>query len=865
MDYFQQIETALGAEQGAAAADLAGRVLDASDYADEDVNAIATAVSRQYRAMHTHAVHLFREKLSGELSAPVIHKLFAGVQADMDAAQAWNRRLDEMATERLANGLIDKIKSNDMREAEEAAVTLIMGTPPEFRVQRARYIGNLLGGLIHEKERAQALVRSIAKNPQKFGIDPVSATDVEEEFQRGSAAVARREASAQVSNSRVQLTEAIVELQRSLPGRNVLHEPNVGEVENFDRQMRAIIRCCLMSPQYDKFNEATMLIVEFSPKEVSTAGAMAGVEQRLYATLGRTARAVANRVLRQVGSDERVFPAYMDFAASHMDQKIGRYCVETFGVFQNPAAVPFLKKALTTSAWNARTEAIFALGNVGSAEALDDLMDLLGQSVKAKVIVGDDRRQAFTLISALGRAVRSVSDVHARGKIITQAIKILPKEDMEFPVRAVLNFFSGKLEGLDTNLLKWAAQVGVTALWSADRPELARAGQNQTLGFRQPLIDLLGRLAPYALGTINESALKYARNYSGAYLAMGEFYGLHPDPSEVPVIRQLLFNTAMHDDSRKSEYTKTTILDTATDQKTEMTKDKVVASLAFALNRIDSPEAHALMGELHDQIQSGQLPAAGPETADILMRAYMKAKRESGQATMAPGTAGSGAAASGHEPGEIHPTVISEEDLANIAALEARYLMAGKKRARKVAAMAALAQKKIVAALKVLIPHLTDSDSIIAAATHTALMDYAQGAPPVVMNALVDDLLESIEKGDNPLKVKVADFLLGLGPNRSPAKEKIERMLARQDLPVAARSVLMRLGQSAGSAGGPPKAAVEIDPDKLGAAGKFMPNAGAAAKGEAVITELDKKRAYMQARQEWIKSGKRGPEPKPPE
>jgi hypothetical protein len=240
----------------------------------------------------------------------------------------------------------------------------------------------------------------------------------------------------------------------------------------------------------------------------------------------------------------------------------------------------------------------------------------------------------------------------------------------------------------------------------------------------------------------------------------------------------------------------------------------------------------------------------------------MKAKREAGQATMAPG---SESGAGSNPPGELHPTVVSEEDLANIAALEARYLMAGKKRARKVAAMAALAQKKIVAALKIIIPHLIDSDTIIAAATHTALMDYAQGAPPVVMNALVHDLLENIERGDNPLKVKVADLLLELGANRAPIKEKVERMLSRNDLPVAARSVLMRVGSNPVQGGAAPKAAVQVDPETLGAAGKYMPNAGAAAKGEAVITELDKKRAYMQARQEWIRSGKRGPEPKPPE
>src|SRR5690606_9221488 len=97
--------------------------------------------------------------------------------------------------------------------------------------------------------------------------------------------------------------------------------------------------------------------------------------------------------------------------------------------------------------------------------------------------------------------------------------------------------------------------------------------------------------------------------------AMGEFYAKNPDPSQVPVIKQMLFNTALHDDTKKSEYVKQTVYDAATETQQEMTKDQVIASLANALSKIDSPEAKEAMAEMFQQIQSKQLPQPGPETS----------------------------------------------------------------------------------------------------------------------------------------------------------------------------------------------------------------------------------------------------------
>ncbi len=864
MTLSHQIETALSQDQGTRAAEILLEHTQTAQLPDAALREVGEGATRQYRDFHTHPVHEFYARLEKDLPGISYQAILVPIAPEFEATRVWDRRLDEIAGERLMNGLIDKIKAKDAAGAEQVAAALIMGVPEESRPQRARFVGNILGGLVHEQDRAQALLKSMSRTPHKFGLDPITVTDVEEEYTRGASAAQKRERPL-TSAARQNLTDATVELGRQLPGRNVIHEPSEEEIEKFDRAVRAILRSCLLSPEHDKFNEATLLIVEFSQKEVSAAGAMAGIEQRLQATLGRTARMVADHIFQAVGRNPRVMQPYLSFSQSKLRDKIGHYCVEAMGVFRNPETVSFLKEALKDKTVNARTEALFALGAIGTEDALNDLVQILQQDLSGRVIEGEARREAFTIISALGRMVRSITDPNKRSQTIAQVVKLLPKDDLEFPVRAVLNFFTGKQDGMDPAVLRWAAQVAVTALWSTDRPELARAGRSQPLGFRQPLIDLLGRLAPFTMGTINEAAMKYAKLYSGAYLAMGELYSKHPDPSQVPVIKQMLFNTALHDDTKKSEYVKQTVFDAASESQQELTKDAVIASLAFALDHIDSDEARQAMAEMYQQIQSGQLPPPGQETSEILMKATMAQQRAAGRSTMASGVAGA-ASTGAPESESVAPVAMSEDDLQYIEDLKARYLISAKRRAKKVAAMNALANRKIAAAVKIIIPHITDSDAIIAAAAQMALQDFAQ--PPVArqsLNILYDNLLDSLEEADNPVKVKVGDVLGKLGPGRSPLKEKVAERLAKQSLPPAARAVLEKVS-GGGSSGGPAhgRAGVAMDEKKLGAAAGYMPTAGGE-KGSDFVSDLDKKRAYMQARQDWIRGGKRGEEPRPPE
>lgn len=868
MNLTETIENALGNDRPDAATAAVPDLLRAPDR-KAALRELGRALAPLYASAHQPAVQQFLDAALPQLDEDEAKLLTFPFAKDHELTREWTRRLDDLAAERLANEVVDFVKGNDLARAEESAAALIsLGATPGQRAGRARQVANMLGGLLYEKARAQKLLATISRSAPKHGIDPVAAVEMEEEYHRSAASAVRRERPL-AAMARAELTQATVELSRTLPGRMALHEPNPDDYENFRAAMAAIVRACLASYHHNKFNEATMLLVEFAPKEVSAAGAMAGVEQRLYPTLGRTARTVAAKVFAELGADPAVFAPYFQFTRNNLAQKVGRYCVETLGLMRNRDATAFLVSAMGDRKLGLRHEAMVALGSLGGDDAQKALVGALQSAVGGRVIEGEPRRDAIVAIGAIGRLMRGL-DVATRSRLIAQVLRIVPQKDTELLVRSVLAFFAGKLDDYDPALLKWAAQVATTSLWTVDRPELARAARNSPLGFRQPLLDLMERLAPFAMPTICDTVEACAKTYSsGAYLAFGEFCAKVTDPAELAPLRLLLLNTFLHDDTApQSAYNRQMVIDTATDQQAEISKDKVLASLVYAVDKIGSEEAQAALADLFDQIQSGRLPRAGKETADILFQAHLKSGR---------GKAALGAQPQPGEGMDLHaasaaPAQVSDEDLALIADLKASYLLAAKRRQKKVAAMAGLAQHKVVGALPVIIGHLTDKDPMVAAAAATALTDYASPpVPPQVQGHLVDGLLGVLEKGPEPAKVKLVDILRRLGPGRSPLKEKLEAFAEKPGLSLATKSVLARLiqppapaapaGGAAGSAAGAPA------PDGGGSAapGGAAPAGAPAPRPAAPATALDKKRAYMLARQEWIKGGKRGPEPSLPD
>jgi hypothetical protein len=823
-----------------------------------------------YLDFHVRGIHEFCRAHVAHFSSDISAIVLEPVKPELDLTEEWSKRLDSLADERLSNELAECIKAAEMREAEEVARALFsVADTPENLARRARYIGGILGSLVHEQKRAAGLVQRIVHSPQTFGIDSEVAQMVEAERQRSAGAAARRERPVGALN-RTELTQAAVEISRSLPGRMAIQEPKPEECDGFMRTMSAIIRCCLLSYRHNRFHEATMLMVEFSPKEVSAAGAMAGVEQRLHPTLGRTARSVAARVFRELGETQRVFEPYMDFAKEQVRSRVGPYCVEALGLLRNPESVKFIVEAMADRGLDVRTEALFALGTIGDEQAEKILFDVLQEDVSGRVIEGPARREAMTVLSSLARIGRR-RGAAGRSEIVARALKIIPRDDMGFTLHVLLSFFTGKVSAFQPEILDWAARTATAALWNLERPELKQGAQKSPLGYRQPLIDLLEHLAPHSMSAINETASENIKSYSGAYLALAEFYAKVPDPSSIPVLKQMFFNTFLHEAPRnRSAYQKETVFDPATEEHSELKKDRVLAALIYAVDKIGGEDAQDLLADLFDQMQSGHLPRPGKETADILMDAHMRSAKRRGVSAF-PSKPETAAEVRGPEA-DVIPS-ITEEDERLISELTAGYLFAGKRREKKVAAMAALAHRKILAAVPAIIDHLSDKDNIIASAAITALVDFGSGAMPVpLLRGFHDELINALARGENVTRVKLVEVLTKLKPRKSPLKDRLERLRMERPRDLALNSMVAKIlgdGEKPRVDATPvPRrtaspAAVTVSPgDMEKPAQKSSPDKPA--KPDSHMDQLEKRRAYLLARQEWIRGGKQGKPPEPP-
>jgi HEAT repeat protein len=845
------------------ALDLAEQLFVRDPHAEENQQEAAQQLLQLYQEQLRVEVALrFEEEIVPALG-PAGDSVLAPLREELDFYHFWRERLAAIAQERLVDEFLSAVKAGDNKRIMPLVRSLIAtALDSSQRVQRARQIGSLLGGLVAERERAAQLIKQFAASAGELGLDGPALAAMFDEFERARIAVTRRE-NVTAARSKAELTQAIVELSRALPDRMALHEPRAEEMLRFEQVIRAIVAVGLTSPRHERYYEASLLFVEFSPKELSTAGALAGVEQRLYSSLGRTARLIASRTLEKFGGHPRFWSSYERFAKTAIANK--RYApviVEVIGLLRNPAGTKLLLEWLNDPKLDVRNDVINALGFIGDSSAVEALLQLFARLARGKIL-GESRREAAMILSALGRALRGW-DTNRRSNVMHRFLKLLPKDDFELSVRAALTFLSGSLEGMDPALLEWGARIATRALWRVDSPELARQAQSSPLGFRQPLIDLLVRLAPYTLDTIVHTALEEAKTFSGAYLALAELCEKVADPRCLALLRQLLLNTFLHEDKPRSAYQKETIIEPGSEERTELTKDKVLAALIYAVSKIPSPEADELLADLFERVRSGRLPQPGREVADVLMQAYMKVEQKRGAGGLMgvfPGAQQEGA--SPDDQAALAQSSLSKEEVAWINDLDKKFLLASTRRAKRVAAMHGLASRRTLAAIPKIIKHLTDKDAIIAAAAETALVDYgAAPVRPAVLERLHSELLAALRLGDSTLRQKVAGVLKRLGPRRSSLKDRLEALLAEGSLDGEATRLVRELlaAPPAQKSGGQPTEGSDNAPGKVAGGGSVR-----SAKGPAHISALEKKRQYLLARQAWIRGGKKGPEPQPPE
>ncbi len=338
---------------------------------------IARAAAATYRDLVTEPVHQFQARAAQALPQGVGSVVERALKRLMDLSLAWEQRLEVVYRERLARELRDFTRGRAFPQALENIRLLCGAARSDDDSHRlAQYCGNILGTCENHPREVEAVMDMLAKDPGAHGLTLELVNELRAARQKRLDILMKSRMETREIEWNRMVTETVVEIQRQLPPKDRLDEPDEAVLRDTADLMRSLVRVPLWRGQPNKFIDATLLLVEFVPKELATAAAQSGVEGRVYNTLGYTAKKAVLLGFGQVGKSRLFTDAYDAFAREvALGTPYVKAFVEVMGATRSPAFYGFLtegfgKKALV----GVQEEIIDGLGNIGNADARNLLL-----------------------------------------------------------------------------------------------------------------------------------------------------------------------------------------------------------------------------------------------------------------------------------------------------------------------------------------------------------------------------------------------------------------------------------------------------------------------------------------------------------
>jgi hypothetical protein len=194
----------------------------------------------------------------------------------------------------------------------------------------------------------------------------------------------------------------------------------------------------------------------------------------------------------------------------------------------------------------------------------------------------------------------------------------------------------------------------------------------------------------------------------------------------------------------------------------------------------------------------------------------------------------------------------AEQQLLQQAVAQSGFFRANKRETR-IQAIAELGRRRSTAGLAEILPGLTDKDPIIAAACASALEAFgAHSFPKESAVQFCDRMLTEAAAEDVARRQAITGVLQRVGEQNSLVRMELSQRAATGGvLPDSVRAVLTRLKEHF-------EKKMAISP------GESEASLQVSSRPKIPLLDFDRQKRYEQARQDWIKSGRLGPEPMPP-
>jgi len=816
----------------------------------------------------------FYAEMEGNLPSDLADVIKDKIGRRVAVIQDWSNKVTLIARERQARELRAAVRARDLDEAERCVMAILLpgghGHPDRSLVQ---YVGSVLGSIEHGQREAEQLIARLRSGEHhlKLSEEMVEWMDgARGERQRGAA------------QGRFEFTEAAfvrdlntltVELKGWLPNPRVAGLPTEEHIAQFYQALHAVVASVFLTGDTSRWVDATLVLVEYCPRELSVAGKRSGVEERAYMTLTPTARRTVFEAFGRLGRNEEVAKSYLDFARSVEDERLIRSAVEVMGAMRSKAFFPWLRTIFEgEKRANVRGAVMVAASNYADGDSAEFLLKALGDSIRrgtrrGLIPEGPERREVVEALFALGRLVRSPRmDPGGRNEVLKRATGLVPAKDLRLLHQLAYQCFCTPCEGWDAQLRDWAVGTLARSLWLGDMtPDFAPGDDRQSsiVGSRGPTVQALVAIGREGIPALLRACEDSGLRYGGPYVALAEVLGQIGDPRAFDLLERLLANALLFESSERTKYQAEKYYDATEGVRKELTNDQVVAALLFAVERIGGEQADMILVRAYTQIRAPDATVPGPETDALLDKIHARLVRD-GRWNELVRHAGERRI---ERPSERDEAAEREAAAHAIKVLQSRFFLTGGRRARKISAIQTLASQRHLEALPLIVSHLEDSDALVRSAAETALGEYAWAASnEAIQRALIYALLEGLRSRNDATRAAVRTILKRLGPHREPLLSKL-RTISQLDTDALLRaeaSRLLREGMEpdAVEALGTPAEALEAETTESPEADQS--SVAQAARRRDLETALRQKREYLLARQAWIRGGKKGPPPAPP-
>jgi len=863
--------------------------------AADDAAELGRVLAQAWNEFHIGPVVRLMELLKAQgVSEETLGEVRKALKTQFQQAQRWSKTLAGVRLERLARDLRSAVRKHEWNQAV-ALCEAILEAQSSREDSGCGYLGSILGSVENDPAAGREVAKLLARQRPDLIPEGMAALDAGmktriDAVSKGGAEFREREF---VAN----LTQATVDLKNRLPARLDAKEDAKGKVDGFAEDVRGMIAVGFRFAELNYWPDIARLLIEFLPREQTETGKAAGVEARLYATLATEARRGVATTFRDLGEQQPVVAQFMNLAreaAKNQDERYLATLVELLGGLRATSAAAFTIDVMRRAKEPRLQEAALgALGNIGSPEALEALLEVMREALKARPLDAKRRRVVGDTLESLGKITRNPKTPEVlRDKLLAHVCEMLPPDEKMLGATACLELLAPKsLPQLAPAIRKWAAEVLTESLWTPVQQlpgQGAPEGRATILGPRQKVADLLQALASSELAHILPPAERRAMRFSGAQMALGEIFAKLKAPQALPLLELMIRSVGTIRPEAIGEYAQEVCWDVENERFTQLTPDRVMESLAFAITEMGAAELAAggngtgpaaqAARRVFEATRDGEFPAMPASARGKLFDFYnslpaaLKAappQRSTQQGMLAPGEV----APSVEEDGAAVPKLSAPDRDALLALLRKGGFFGGPKREQKIGAIVQLAAAGSLDAIPDFLKLLTDKDSMLAAAAGTALLDLTKAPHPArVTDLALEEMIDALIAAKLDTQKALRGLMRQINFERPACRNALKRVFEARKSP----GLLYELQQVLGTSSpedtlrrilGLQANSASPDSSKDAPRAEGAENTGIAAtpvaKGIAG-GELDRKRAYMEARRQWVAGGKKGPEPPMP-